>query len=67
MGQPGAGGRFQLRPLRPEAHPPVLCPDHDPRQRRLRRGEERPHHVNQHAQVQVLGCGELLGAGHHLR
>ena len=46
--------------------PPALCPAHGERQRCVRGGEERPHHVHQHAQVQVLGCCELLGPRHHL-
>ena len=67
MDHPGAGVGLQLWPLRSQAHPPVLRPAHDQRERGLRGGEERAHHVHQHAQVQVLGCGELLGPGHHIR
>ena len=67
MVQPGAGVGFQLWSLRSQAHPPVLCPAHGASPWGLRGGEERSHHVHQHSQVQVLGCSELLGPGHHLR
>ena len=67
MGHPGAGGRLQLGPLRPQAHPQVLCPAHGKGQRGLRGGEERSHHVHKHPQVQVPGRTELLSSGHHIR
>ena len=67
MVQPGAGVGFQLGPLRPQAHTPVLHPAHGPGQGCLRGGEERSHHVHKHPPVQVPGRAELLGPGHHVR
>ena len=67
MVRPGASARFQLRPLRHETDPEVLCHASSPRERRFGCGEGGAHYVHQDAPVQLPGHNELYGPGHHVR
>ena len=67
MVQPSASSRLQLRPLRSQAYPQLLCFSARPREWSLRRTEGWTHHVHQNAQLHLLRHHELFGPRHHVR